>query len=100
MPKAQVVRADPPGMEEQDNASSAFMVDEWDRPMTCVELLRMMKEKPATKCAIHTYMIPIPMERRRRSKETEVGGYEGTTVQQYSSNIYFTYTYQVSIKIY
>jgi hypothetical protein len=54
MPKAQVVRADPPGMEEQDNASTAFMVDEWDRPMTCVELLRMMKEKPATKCAIHT----------------------------------------------
>ena len=55
MPKAQVVRADPPGMEEQDNASSAFMVDEWDRPMACVELLRMMKEKPATKCSIHTW---------------------------------------------
>ena len=48
MPKAQVVRADPPGMEEQDSASSAFMMDESDRPMTRVELLRMIKEKPAT----------------------------------------------------
>lgn len=43
-----VVRVNPPGMEEQDSASSAFMMDESDRPMTRVELLRMIKEKPAT----------------------------------------------------
>jgi hypothetical protein len=84
MPKAQVVRADPPGMEEQDNASTAFMVDEWDRPMTCVELLRMMKEKPATKCAIHTYIHTYIHDSNSNGTKEAVEGNGGRRIRRYN----------------
>ena len=60
MPKAQVVCVDLPGMEEQNNALSAFMMDESDRPMTRVVLLRMIREKPVTNVMPSCCMIPIP----------------------------------------
>ena len=72
----------------------------WMGPAHDMRWIVKNDERKTSDEVCHPYMIPIPMERRRRSKETEVGGYEGTTVQQYSSNVYFTYTYQVSIKIY
>ena len=43
-----IVRVEPPDMEELDDNSAAFMMDESDRPMTRVELLRIIKDKPAT----------------------------------------------------
>ena len=42
-----VVHVDPPAMEESDtNSGGSFMIDESDRPMTRIELLRMIKEQP------------------------------------------------------
>ena len=52
-----VVRVDPPGMNESDNNSSSFMMDQ-DRPMTRVELLRLVKENPTIPAHDPTTKIP------------------------------------------